>query len=341
LGKNKQPVQATVFKQSRVVIVKQIIFFEVLVMIFYFTSRRFVTVDDIHRLIPATSMFGEMILVYIPLLFLHIGLLGHIVASWYVHGYHVAHEELIEIFGVFVRKKVITQLKNIVSLSSSQGIIGKRLNYGTIALHLSGTEKAMTLPDIPAPDEVLNLLKQKTNAEIVPPPPFFSLPQIPRNELSRIISQGEHEKAEFKSSFRWDINLKGVNRSLEKAVMKTVAAFMNTEGGVLVIGITDKKTVNGILDDYVSLPKKNRDGFENHFNQVFSTAVGVVHRPHVTLSFHKHRGKELCIVTVKPNEKPVYVKTDGAEEFFIRTGNTTTSLQMSEASSYIKSHWSS
>ena len=339
MGKNNLLKPATIFKQSRFVMVKRFILFECVFLAIFFTAQHFVTTNDLYRLVPWTKMLGAGLIVFVVDILFEGLLLAYITTSWYAHSYRVENDELIEIYGVLVRKKFITQLKNIVSLSSSQGILGKRFNYGTIALHHAGTEKPVTLSDILSPDTILGLLKKKTNAEIVPPPPFFSLPQMPRSEVSKIIAQGEHEKAEFKSSLRWDVNLKNVNRALEKSIMKTVAAFMNTEGGIIVIGITDQKTVNGLLDDYTSLPKKNHDGFENHFNQIFSTTIGVVHRPLVTLSFHKHRGKELCIVTVKPNEKPIYVKTDGAEEFFIRTGNTTTSLQMSDTSSYIKSHW--
>lgn len=315
-----------VFKQSRIVILKRVIFLEVVLFVLFLVIRRLV--------------IGNEILIFLSLLVAQLTLFAYIILSWYSHVYRIENEELVETYGTLVRKKVITQLKNIVSLSSSQGLVGKRLNYGTVALHLAGTERPMTLPDIPAPDLVLSLLKQKTNAEIVAPPPLFVLPQIPRSEISKLIAQGEHEKMEFKASFRWDINYKKVNRTLEKMVMKTVAAFMNSEGGLLVIGITDKKTIHGLENDYTSLPKKNRDGFENHFNQVFGTAIGLIYRPFVSLTFHRHRGKELCIVTVKPNKKPVYVKVDGAEEFFIRTGNATTSLPISDASSYIKSHWS-
>lgn len=319
---------------------KRIILFNFVFIALLYSSRYIPGLTNFFKNASALPLLTTTFFMVVADGALEILVIAYTFFNWYVHTYQIANDELVEVYGIFVRRKVITQLKNIVSLSSSQGIIGKRLNYGSISLHLAGTEKPMTLPDIPEPDNVLTLLKQKSNAEIIPPPPLFALPQIPHNEVGKILSQGEHDKLEFKASFRWDLNDKKVNRVLEKAVMKTVAAFMNTEGGVLVIGITDKKTVHGLEYDYLSLPKKNRDGFENHFNQVFGSAIGLIHRPFTTLTFHRHKGKELCIVTVKPNEKPVYVKVDGAEEFFIRTGNATTSLPISDASSYIKSHWS-
>jgi hypothetical protein len=44
-------------------------------------------------------------------------------------------------------------------------------------------------------------------------------------------------------------------------------------------------------------------------------------------------------VSVEPGEKPAYLKINGDEEFFIRTGNSTSPLKISEVNSYIETHW--
>ncbi|MCK5915753.1 MAG: ATP-binding protein, partial [Deltaproteobacteria bacterium] len=56
-------------------------------------------------------------------------------------------------------------------------------------------------------------------------------------DITAIIARGESSHLEFKSSFRWDLKQNAVNKGLEHAVLKTLAAFMNTEGGSLLIGI--------------------------------------------------------------------------------------------------------
>lgn len=155
--------------------------------------------------------------------------------------------------------------------------------------------------------------------------------------INEIIRSGEHEKLEFKTSLRWDVNRNQVNRELEKSVMKTVAAFLNSDGGRLLLGVDDGGNLVGLDSDFNSLPKPNTDGFENHFNNLFNTMVGPEFRRFVKLVFSDIDGKTVCLTDVEPSHKPVYLKTGEDEDFYIRTGNATTPLKMSEAATYISS----
>jgi hypothetical protein len=154
-----------------------------------------------------------------------------------------------------------------------------------------------------------------------------------------IVRKGEHEYLEFKTSFRWDIKKDQVNRELERSVMKTIAAFLNSAGGSLVIGLDDNGHAVGLASDMASLTKQSRDGFENHFNNVFVSMIGPEFRQFVKLSFHEMAGKDVCLVSVDRSGRPAYVRTDKGEDFFIRTGNATTPLRMSQVASYVSTQW--
>ena len=157
--------------------------------------------------------------------------------------------------------------------------------------------------------------------------------------LEDIVARGEHERLEFKSSFRWDMNQGKVNKSLERSVMKTIAALLNSDGGQLIIGVDDSGNVTGLGNDYRSLPKQNADGFQNHFSNVFHTMIGPEFRQFVEVSVHKINNAECCLVRVLPANRPAYLRSDSGEEFYIRTGNGTTALRLSEAAAYIDYHW--
>src|SRR5207244_3483086 len=51
--------------------------------------------------------------------------------------------------------------------------------------------------------------------------------------LEEMLRAGESPILEFKASLRWDIRMERVNTELQKVVAKTVAGFMNFEGGTL------------------------------------------------------------------------------------------------------------
>ena len=87
-------------------------------------------------------------------------------------------------------------------------------------------------------------------------------------EVQELILAGESDTVEFKSTLRYDLRSKEVNKKLEYVIAKTVAAFLNSEGGNLFIGVDDKQNILGLADDISSLSKKNIDGFELHLVEV-------------------------------------------------------------------------
>ncbi len=157
------------------------------------------------------------------------------------------------------------------------------------------------------------------------------------NDLEEMLRSGEHERLEFKTSFRWDDHRKQINKELEKTVMKTAAAFLNSDGGHLLIGVDDQGRSLGLEKDFASLPKKDADGFENHFNNIFNQMIGPEFRRLVQLSFENVSDKKICLVRVEPSHRPAYLKNGNSEDFYIRTGNVTTPLKMSEVTAYLSS----
>lgn len=161
-----------------------------------------------------------------------------------------------------------------------------------------------------------------------------------RLSILDLILSGEAQHLELKQTFRWDAKEKKLNKGLEKTVMKTIAGFLNSEGGKIIIGVADDKSVHGLEDDYKTLVKANRDGFENHFNQTLNSVIGVRFRRFVRVFFESIDRKDVCLIEVLPADEPVYINlSNNTEEFFIRTGNTTTPLPVSKVTDYIKSRW--
>lgn len=158
--------------------------------------------------------------------------------------------------------------------------------------------------------------------------------------LDEFLTSDEHGKLEFKTSLRWDIKEQKVNKALEKSVFKTAAAFMNSDGGNILIGVGNKGEVIGLESDFKTLNRPDADGFENHFNNLFSAMIGSNFRQFVNLEFHEKDGQQICLIRVQSSPKPVYLRLEnGTEDFYVRTGNATTPLKMSEVATYISSWW--
>jgi hypothetical protein len=105
------------------------------------------------------------------------------------------------------------------------------------------------------------------------------------------------------------------------------------------LGVGDRGEAVGLEYDYATLPRKDADGLQNHFSNALSAALGPSLRQHVNMRPFTHEGKACMLVAVTAADRPAYVRDQDHEEFFIRTGNGTTPLKMSEAHTYIHEHF--
>ena len=144
---------------------------------------------------------------------------------------------------------------------------------------------------------------------------------------------------EFKSSLRWDVKEQRVNKQLEKVVVKTLAGFLNAEGGTLLIGVDDAGAAVGLAGDYEALRKRDRDGFEQQLQQVVARDLGESVSPYLTVTFNEIDGQDVCHVSVDPSDHPVYVDEQQQAVFFLRAGNGTRPLPVDEAVKYVQHRW--
>jgi len=159
--------------------------------------------------------------------------------------------------------------------------------------------------------------------------------------IADLIKEGESEELEFKSTLRWDIEHGCVNKALEEVVLKSIAAFTNTTGGQLLIGVSDDGTVVGLEYDYLSHEGWNRDKFQLHLQQLIDRQFGTAFlTTKVDIEFHEIDGKDVCHVDVLPSPEPVVLRTKDkngqvVERMYVRVGNMSRELAVSEIGAYL------
>ncbi len=162
----------------------------------------------------------------------------------------------------------------------------------------------------------------------------------PINEdVQELILAGESDSVEFKSTLRYDLRNKEVNKKLEYVIAKTIAAFMNSDGGNLFIGVDDNQNMLGLVDDISTLSKPNIDGFELHLVEVIKKYIGAGLISHIKISFPTVEDTQICRIKVSKSGKPVFTKHEGKEDFFVRSGCSSQPLGREDQSAYEKSHW--
>ena len=154
-----------------------------------------------------------------------------------------------------------------------------------------------------------------------------------------LIKSGETGTLEFKSSLIWDYEKKQKNKLMAMIVAKVVSSFMNSNGGILLIGVDNNKNIVGLDKDLAQLESGSLDEFELHFTNVVNNYLGKISRPYVSIKFEIVDDKKLAVIRVRKSPRPVYVKYKDRTEFYIRAGNSSQPLDIKEATQYIKDHW--
>jgi hypothetical protein len=249
--------------------------------------------------------------------------------SWYYEEYIVRAGTIVHESGILRRTKTSLSLDQTTQFIPQSSWFGKLFRYGSV--RAENAAGSMTLATIPRPDRALQALRgESTLSEHA----FGAEPDI-----THLLAQPEHDRLEFKSSLRFDYKTGNVSKELEKSVMKTIAAFLNSKGGSLVVGVNDARQPLGLANDYQTLQRSDSDGFENHFTQSFNNMIGPEFRDLVKLRFHAVNGCELCVIQTLPSPRPAYLKVENNEHFYMRTGNISTPLKLSEIESYSRTRW--
>lgn len=152
--------------------------------------------------------------------------------------------------------------------------------------------------------------------------------------VSELIALGESMVLEFKSTLQWDVVQKKQNTALRHSVLKTIAGFMNSQGGTLIIGVEDNGDIFGLNND-LKLFGGSMDRFEQTLINLVMESVRPLAARYIGIRFDEVRGRTVCVVTVEPVRDGVFLKTSKGTEFVIRVGNTTRSLDPEQTHEYL------
>ncbi|WMW67116.1 ATP-binding protein [Nitratidesulfovibrio liaohensis] len=144
--------------------------------------------------------------------------------------------------------------------------------------------------------------------------------------LRTLLAGGESDRLEFKSTLRHNLSSGKHGKEIELAALKTVAAFLNTDGGTLAVGVDDQGQVLGPAPDGF----EDADHVLRHFSALLAQHIGVEHQPHVRFTVRMLDGRQLLLVECGKAAEPVILHTGKEEEFYVRMGPTSRKLALSQ-----------
>ena len=153
-----------------------------------------------------------------------------------------------------------------------------------------------------------------------------------QQSLTDLINSGETHQMEFKATLRTNLHTNLKDPKMEFSVIRTIAGFLNTHGGILTIGVFDDGTPAGTEVDGF----ENEDKMTLHLVNLIKHQLGTINMSFIHIHFDDYQNKRVMVVECSTAVKPVYMKDGENQRFFIRTGPSTTELSTKDAIEYMK-----
>lgn len=163
---------------------------------------------------------------------------------------------------------------------------------------------------------------------------FFKLQKKDNLEenILKIIKKGEGDNIEFKSTLRKNLHTNQFDKNIEHSILKTINAYLNTDGGILLIGVNDKGEIIGLDNDNFS----TMDHAHRHLVQLVRDHIGPEFTSLIKTKTVNIEGKYLLKVECKKSKKETFLKDNKEEYFYIRHGSMSTPLNGTSLIKYIE-----
>ena len=162
-------------------------------------------------------------------------------------------------------------------------------------------------------------------------------------DLQNIAYLSEDQFLELKKDLLWSSSFKksdidayrGSSKEVYKygkvasvyIIAQSIAAFLNSKGGNLILGILENKEtgvneITGIENDLSKLKDKTIDGYRRRITNLTKTYFpSFVHSnfaDYITIEFPKLSNHTICWIKIKPSPKQVFLSINKEEQFFLR-----------------------
>ncbi len=145
--------------------------------------------------------------------------------------------------------------------------------------------------------------------------------ESPKETLD-LIKEGEGERLEFKSTVRTNLHTGEKDKKIEHSNLKTICAFLNSKGGTLLIGIDDKGKIFGIeKDNFI-----DNDRLQLHVSNIIKQKIGKENSHLTSIEIIKINKKNIVKISCKKSKKPILLREEKEEQFYIITGPSTSMI---------------
>ncbi len=174
-------------------------------------------------------------------------------------------------------------------------------------------------------------LSRRYGAQLRNLPTLSVDPELFEQRVMSLIRSGESPTLEFKSTLRTNLAKGKPGKEIELAWLKGVVGFLNTDGGILLVGVSDEGELLGL----------DADGFENddkcllHFKNLINQHIGAEYARYIQAELQAVQGKQVLAISCEKAPDPVFLMIGKNEEFHIRSGPSSMKLTPRQMLQYL------
>jgi type I restriction enzyme, R subunit len=162
---------------------------------------------------------------------------------------------------------------------------------------------------------------------------FFAVPS------TELIGGEETFEVEFKSTARWNLREQRKDKRMEDAIVKTIAGFLNADGGTLFIGVGDQGQAIGLAFDLQLVKPPSPDGLVNWLTTHLINALGHTAASRARIRIEEIDATAVCRIDVARSSTPVTARmSDKGDVFWVRMNNSTRALPELVVEEYVGDH---
>jgi len=174
-------------------------------------------------------------------------------------------------------------------------------------------------------DEARRFPVQNTVAELIRalPPLADSIP----TDTHELINSPESKTLEFKQTLSVDVRTNEKLKHIETMSLKTIAAFLNSDGGTLIVGVSDNRDSDtrdpvGIEDEINRFHEGSADKFLLHVKNLIRSYIGEEFYPLLAYDLVPIDTKRVLRIDCKRSDHPCFI----GDDFYVRTNPATDKL---------------
>jgi CheY-like chemotaxis protein len=149
--------------------------------------------------------------------------------------------------------------------------------------------------------------------------------------IKSLIDSGESDRVEFKSTLRWNLKTGRSEKVIAKSWLRAVVAFLNADGGVLLIGVEDRGDILGTDADQF----ENDDKYLLHVNNLIQEHIGLEYAGFIRFQLVPVDSKKVLLIECQSSPSPAFLKIGRDEDFYVRIGPGNRKLSTSEVLAYV------